>query len=312
MNANLWFFGTGHFAARCLEEISTKYPPSFVVTSPPTAAGRGMKMRISPVEVVAQELKLPLRHSASVNKDEKLQEILAVEKPDLIFVIDFGQKIGEPYLSEPTCGCLNIHPSLLPRYRGAAPVQRAIMDGAKTTGVTLFRLVEKMDAGPIWLQKEYEIQPKMTAWELLFDLAREGSQLFIKNAEGILDGTIVPKKQDEKLASIAPKIEKSEAKLSPLVSAEKLSFIIRGLNPSPGAYIVHRGRRVKILQSIAENAESAKFDPGCFFLIDQKPFFKTAKNSLRLITVQPEGKKEMSAEDWARGVHLRDGEKIDS
>ncbi len=267
-----------------------------------------MKTRVSPVEIVARGLNLKLRHSASVNKDDELQNIFAQEKPDLIFVIDFGQKIGEPYLSVPRYGCLNIHPSLLPRYRGAAPIQRAIMDGAKTSGVTLFRLVEKMDAGPVWVQAESEILPDETAGELLQRMAILGSRLFIENADGILNGTIVPKAQDESFASIAPKIEKSEGKLSPQLPAEKLFCTVRGLNPAPGAYITFRGRRVKILES---RVETVAGEPGCLFLSDGKLLLGTAENSLRLVTVQPEGKKPMAAEDWLKGLHLTCPEKID-
>ncbi len=309
MSANLWFFGTGNFAARCLEEISAKFPPSLVVTSPPTISGRGMKTHVSPVEVVARELKLSLRHSVSVNKDAELQEVFAREKPDLIFVIDFGQKIGEPYLGGPKCGCLNIHPSFLPHYRGAAPVQRAIMDGAKSTGVTLFRLVEKMDAGPVWVQAESEILPDETAGELLSRMAVLGCQLFIKNADGILNGTILPKAQDEAGVSIAPKIEKSEAKLSPLLPAEKLCCSVRGLNPAPGAYISFRGRRVKILRSRLETLQA---EPGILFLSGEKLLLGTTENALELLTVQPEGKKSMAAGDWLKGLHLTKPEKIDA
>ncbi len=267
-----------------------------------------MKTRVSPVETAAEKLNLNLRHSASVNKDAELRELLEQSTPDLIFVVDFGQKIGEPYLNGPKCGCLNIHPSLLPHYRGAAPVQRAIMDGAKKTGVTLFRLVDKMDAGPVWVQMESEIMPDETAGELLSRMAILGSRLFVKNADEILNGTIVPKAQNEENASIAPKIEKSEAKLSPQLPAEKLCFLVRGLNPAPGAYISFRGKRVKILRS---QVEARTGESGSLFLSDEKLLLGTAENSLRLLTVQPEGKKPMAAADWLKGLHLTEPEKID-
>lgn len=309
MSAEIWFFGTGGFAARCLEELSRSRVLSLVVTAPPSMAGRGLKKRVSPVEETAAKLNLPLRHSALVNKDEELLELFASQKPELIFVVDFGQKVGEPWLSGPKRGCLNIHPSLLPLYRGAAPVQRAIMDGAEKTGVTLFRLVEKMDAGPVWVQGESPILPDETSAQLLDRMAALGCRLFEQNAGAILGGTLESRPQDESKATTAPKIDKSEARLSPDCPAERLSCLVRGLNPAPGAYLVFRGKRVKILR-----ARAAAFaeERGALFAKGGKLCLGTSNGALELVTVQPEGKKPMPAADWLKGLHLSDGEKIDA
>lgn len=309
MDAKIWFFGTGGFAARCLEELTSKgYAPSLVVTSPPSLAGRGMKTRISPVEAAATKLGRPLRHSAKVNRDDELLKLFDEEKPQLIFVIDFGQLIGEPWLSTPPCGCLNIHPSLLPSYRGAAPVQRALMDGAAKTGVTLFRLVKKMDAGPVWVQGETEIGAEETAADLLERLAVLGCRLFAENAEAILSGAAPLREQDDSAATVAPKIAKSEAKLDLSCPAQVLHDCVRGLFPAPGAWFSFRGKRVKVSSTRVATRTGTK---GTLFEKDGKLFIGTARECLELVTVQPAGKKPMAASDWLKGLHLSAPEPID-
>jgi len=308
MNADIWFFGTGNFAARCLEKISAVYPPALVVTMPPARGGRGMKTLTVPVEEAALKLNLPLIRSSSVNNDEKLLALFHEKTPDLIFVVDFGQKIGEPWLTGPKRGCLNIHPSLLPLYRGAAPVQRAIMDGAGKTGVTLFRLVEKMDAGPVWYQAESPIGPEENTSELLERMADLGSSLFIRHAAAILNGTAVLAEQDETKATSAPKIEKAEARLNPDLPALVLHHLVCGLSPVPGAYFMFRGKRIKVLKTRLSKASALK---GSLKAVKGAVYLGTQEGSLELTSVQPEGKKAMPASEWVRGLKLRDNEMID-
>lgn len=278
MTAKIWFFGTGGFAARCLEEIASKLRPQLVVTAPPSVAGRGLKTRSMPVEESALKLELPLRHAAAVNRDEELIRLYESEKPALILVIDFGQKIGEPWLSGPRCGCINIHPSLLPRYRGAAPVQRALMNGETEAGVSLFRLVEKMDAGPVWLQGRCAVDPEENAGGLLERMAVAGARLFTENVASLLDGTAALTPQDEALATVAAKIGKSEARLDLALGARKLHDLVRALCPVPGAYVTFRGRRVKILEtrvarrSDAESGELFAETAGCFWARRRAPW----------------------------------------
>lgn len=310
MTAKIWFFGTGCFAARCLEEIASKCRPQLVVTAPPSVAGRGLKTRSTPVEEVALKLELPLRQSAAVNRDADLIRLYGSEKPELILVIDFGQKVGEPWLNGPRCGCINIHPSLLPRYRGAAPVQRALMNGETETGVSLFRLVEKMDAGPVWLQERRPIDPEENAGELLERLAAAGARLFAENAASLLDGTATLTPQDETLATVAAKIDKSEARLDLALGAQKLHDLVRGLCPAPGAYVTFRGRRVKILKTRVAPHPAA--GSGKLFAADGRLFLGTPQGALELLTVQPEGKRPMEAGDWAKGLRLEKDEKLDA
>lgn len=308
MSADLWFFGTGRFAARCLSELASAYSPSLVVTAPPKRSGRGMKLCPTPVEETALQLRLRLFHSPSVNCDEELLSMLRRKTPDAIFVIDFGQKIASPWLDTPRCGCLNIHPSLLPLYRGAAPVQRAVMDGAGKTGVTLFRLVEKMDAGPILYQTESAIGQDETSGELLDRLAVLGSRLFTDHAESILRGSAPLTPQDERVATLARKIEKSEARLSPELTAQALHHLVCGLNPAPGAYVIFRGKRLKILTS---RPSDLNVPQGVLKSVGGTLFLGARQGALELKTLQPEGKRVMVASDWLKGLKLREGEAVD-
>lgn len=268
-----------------------------------------MKTLVTPVEETALKLNLKLVRSPSVNCDESLIALLRSKTPDLIFVIDFGQKIGEPWLSTPKYGCLNIHPSLLPLYRGAAPVQRAIMDGAGKTGVTLFRLVQKMDAGPVWFQAESPIGPEENTAELSERMADLGSSLFIEHAASILDGSAVLTEQDDARATQAPKIQKSETRLLPDFPAQKLHALVCGLSPVPGAYFMFRGKRVKVLKTRFSSSNTAK---GSLKAEKNSVYLGAQNGSLELVTVQPEGKKTMSAAEWCRGLNLHEGECIDA
>ena len=299
MTENIWFFGTGHFAARCLELIAPKVPISLVVTQPPTHAGRGMKLRVSAVEDAAKALGLKLLHSEAVNKDVELIRMLEEEKPDVILVIDFGQWIGEPWLSSPKFGCINIHPSRLPQYRGAAPVQRAIIDGCRDTAVSLFRLVKKMDAGAIWLQGESEIGENETFPQLRDKMAEIGCRLFCENVDSLLSGKAVFTEQPEEGVTYAAKIEKSECLIDPNRTALELHNLVRGLVPAPGAYFMYKDRRIKVLET---RVSADKLEAGEVRMEGTKVMLGTSEGSLELITLQPEGKKAMKASDWARGA----------
>ena len=308
MSANIWFFGTGHFAARCLEAIASAYRPSLVVTAPPSVAGRGLKTKPSPVEETANALGLTLRHSASVNRDEELKALFAQNAPDVILVIDFGQKVGEPWLSGPRCGCINIHPSLLTQYRGAAPVQRAVIDGQAQTGVTLFRLVEKMDAGPVWLQARADIGENETSGELLDRMAALGSAQFAARAPELFGGTAVFAPQDDAAATVAPKIDKAETRLDPTLPAKRVHDLVRGLQPAPGAYFILRGKRVKVQKT---ECDTTSAEQGRLFEKDGIPHLACAEGSVALLVVQPEGKKPMDGAAWLKGIRLENGETID-
>ncbi len=308
--SSIWFFGTGSFAATCLELLAQdpQCRPELVVTSPPTVAGRGLKERPSPVEEAALAAGLPLVRSSSVNRDDALKIQLQQRAPELVLVVDFGQKIDEPWLTGPRLGCLNIHPSLLPQYRGAAPVQRAIMEGCSVTGVTLFRLVEAMDAGPIWFQEAFAIGREETAGELSRRLAFEGSTIFKKGVKLLLSGDVALHEQTDTGISTAPKIHKAEALLDPDKTALVLHNQVRAMNPQPGAYFRFRGKRVKVWRT---GVGDLGLRSGALKSIDGRLWLGTAQGALELIAVQPEGKGTMGADQWEKGLRLTGGEEID-
>ncbi len=303
---DLWFFGTGTFAAECLENLSGKVHFSLVVTSPPSRGGRGLSYHPSPVEKHCTSRSLPVFSSSSVSTDEKILSLLGQKPPLSILVVDFGQKIKEPFLSTPTWGCLNIHPSLLPRYRGAAPVQRALMEGETPTGVTLFRLTEGMDEGPVLLQRSYTPRQDETAGEVLSALSQIGSELYLLGVKCMIEGTCKFTPQNSELATSAPKISSSEGEILWSRPAEVLADLVRSLNPAPGAFFHMNSKRIKVWKALRAQLSGT---PGTVLDFHEgRPVVAAGRGSLELHSVQPEGKKRLEGADWARGLRLKKGD----
>ncbi|NLA90569.1 MAG: methionyl-tRNA formyltransferase, partial [Synergistaceae bacterium] len=297
---------TGGFAARCLESIHKELPFGLVVTSPPSRGGRGMKLMPSPVEKACAGLGIEPRHSHRVGEDSELLALLDEETPLAILVVDFGQKIPEPFLSAPREGCLNIHPSLLPLYRGAAPVQRALMNGDSVTGVSLFRLVEEMDAGPVLLRAEHEPGEEATSGEVMEILAEKGSQLFLFGVKCLIEGTCTFKEQDSESVSFAPKIEKKEAEIFWNQPAIGIANRVRALNPSPGAFFISGKKRGKVWGARRSEERVA---PGEIIGFDGGyPVVGAAEGAVILVSVQPEGRQRLDGAEWARGLRLEKGD----
>ena len=289
---NNWFIGTGNFAALCLEELTkSSLTLTRIITGLPTRSGRNGTENPSPVELKASSLGLAVTRTGRLSENTELLSALELENPSTIFVIDFGQIIREPFLSRL---CLNIHPSLLPEYRGAAPIQRAILDGRTKTGVTVFRLAAKMDAGGILAQSEIDISPSDNASDLYPKLAKLGSSIAVK-ALARSELTFTP--QDENNATYAPKIEKSDCQLNFDFSVDNFVNTVRALDMSGGAYVMISGKRLKIWRA------SAKID-------GTNPVFNCKDGSVELIEVQPEGKRRMTGREWSAGSRLKDGTKI--
>ena len=303
---DLWFFGTGNFAAECLENLAGRVPFSLVVTSPPSRGGRGMAYHPSPVEKYCASRSLPVSSSPSVSTDEKILSLLAQRPPLSILVVDFGQKIKEPLLSAPSRGCLNIHPSLLPRYRGAAPVQRCLMEGETPTGVTLFRLTEGMDEGPVLLQRSYAPREDETAGEVLSALAQIGSELYLLGVKCMIEGTCKFTPQDSEFATHAPKISPSEGEIVWGKPAGEIADLVRSLNPAPGAFFSLNSKRIKVWKALRAELSGT---PGTVLdFLDGVPVVAAGNGSIELHSVQPEGKKRLGGADWARGLRLKKGD----
>jgi methionyl-tRNA formyltransferase len=229
--------------------------------------------------------------------------------PDLAFVVDFGQMIGEPFLNGPGYGCLNIHPSLLPRWRGAAPVQRAILNGDTVTGVTVFRLVRELDAGPVLVQTEVPIPIDVDSTVLLKNLALAGSKIAVQSVESIIEGNYQFSEQNSEFATYAAKLDKAEAQISWNLDCLSVHNTVRAFASSFGAFVTIRGKRLKVWRTSLSSPASAEGVPGTILsLADGDPVIACGDGAVRLIEVQSEGKRRTGGGEWRRGARLEEGD----
>lgn len=304
----LGFCGSGFFAAECLKHITQYIKPQWVITNTPQKAGRSLKLCVTPVQKTAEKLDIPFKTTNVISEDNKLINWIDENSPDVILVIDFGQMIKEPLLSLPKFGCLNIHPSKLPSYRGSSPLQRAIVDGLKTTAVTVFKLDEGMDTGPILVQKEMEISIKDDYYSLLKKSSLLGSHALIEHIIKITPEHWIFTKQSENDISFAPKIKKSEGIL---YWDEKASFLynkIRAFKHFPGTFCFIDGKRLAIKE--AEIVKKSGPSSSIIGFESGMPIVACLEDALKLITVQQEGKREQKASEWVRGSRMQIGDKF--
>lgn len=305
------FFGTPEFASRTLEYlIDQGVDIVAVVTKPDKAKGRSAELRPTPVKVVAAE-KIP---DVPVFQPEKASspdfiQTLSGYPADVFVVVAYGEIIKQELIDMPRLACLNVHASLLPKYRGAAPIQRAIMEGEKETGVTIMHIVKKLDAGPMLKQAKVKIGPNMTAGELHDILQQVGAELLAKTLKEMERGAVPEVLQDEALATYAKKIEPEDCRIHWDRPARELFNLIRGTSPFPGAWcpIEIRGekKRLKILS--ARVVQGYTETPGNILEYGKDGIIiACGDESLRLIEVKLEGKKAMKAEDFARGIPQED------
>lgn len=311
------FFGSGVFAARCLALLSLWRAPLWIVTAPPKPAGRGGALRETPVMSLANSTEslrnVPVLTSAAASRDDAVLAMKRDCPPDFTFVVDFGQIIREPILAwDEAIGCINIHPSLLPLYRGAAPVQRALMDGAAETGVTIFKLAPGMDSGPILMREKLEIKPDDDTGTLLERASEVGTRAFIDFASSAPLDTWRFTPQDEALATHAPKISKEEERVDWNRPAAEISNLIRALRPTPGAWTTIRGKRLRLIEAFpVEPPQEDEPAPGMLLgMTDGRPVVATGQGLLALARVQMEGKKTTGAAEWWNGLRPSEGEKL--
>lgn len=295
-----WYMGTGQFAALCLEGLIRRNV-SFtkIITGLPTRSGRNNKENPSPVEIKASGLGLSVSRTGKLTENHELISELETNKPDVIFVIDFGQIIKPPFLD---FMCLNIHPSLLPEYRGAAPIQRALLDGKKKTGVTVFRLAQSMDAGDILAQREVNIASEQNASDLYNILADIGCEIACE----ALKAPLVFTKQDDSQATFAGKLTKQDFALDFTMSAEKIFDSVRALDMSGGAYVMVNNKRVKLWRvKLRDDLRVKENQTGRIIELDNGPVIACSDFAIELLEVQSEGKKRTSGLEWLRGMRLR-------
>lgn len=296
------YMGTPGIAARILEKLCDhEYAPSLVVTQVARPKGRGHKVTPSEVEQYARTQDLNVIEALNVN-DPGTLDVLKTFKPDLIVVVAFGQILKEGLLNLPKYGCINLHASLLPKYRGAAPVQRAIAEGEKETGVTLQRIVKKLDAGDVFLQKKTPILSTDTSEELLRRLAEEGGDLLIEGLKQIEQGKFECYPQDESQATYAKKLEKSESELDWKLPAEKLSNLVRAFQPWPVAQMHLDKESLRIYRvEIVPGQKGAS--PGTI-RTDRRTYLEIQcgdSKALSLKEIQQEGRKRMEIGEFLRG-----------
>lgn len=302
------FLGSGHFAARCLELVSGRMRPEWVLTNAPKNAGRGLSMRNTPVWELAQKLGLPVYTTERLSADAERVAWIKANAPDVLLVIDFGHIIKEPVLTAAKYGCLNIHPSKLPEYRGSAPLQRVLMDGRKRTAVSIFRLDAGMDSGPILAQPELEIVPDDDCVSLAEKAACLGAETLLHYLCDVPPYEWRFTEQREDGATYAPKIDKSEGKIDWTRPAAEIADKIRGIGAAPGVFCTVRGRRLRIYRAEAVFGSGT---PGTYAVRGGAPCVACGDGLLRLVEVQPEGKKLQRAEDWARGLRVNEGESLE-
>ena len=305
----LIFFGTSEIAVLPLQALAaSRHDVLAVVTRPDTKKGRGLRLSASPVKIAAERLGLQLYQPRDLNSVQA-RRFLEGLKADLFVVISYGLILPRDVLEIPRLYCINLHPSLLPKYRGAAPVNWAIIEGEKTTGVSVFRLTEEMDAGDIILQQVLTIDSKDNAQTLNKKLSGLGSKVLLRALDVIASDKVKFIPQEHCQASYAPRLKKEQGNIDWNLPAARIVNLIRGLGPWPGAFTFLGGRRLKIWEAHWSKENHPGFKPGEILL---KGGFKvqTAEGSVVIETLQPAGKCRMRSDECLSGYRLKDGQRL--
>ena len=302
----LVFAGTPDVALPSLDALSASHHELVaVITRPPALAGRGRATRPSAVQVRAEALGIPVLTPARLSDPEALAP-LADLAPDCCPVVAYGALLPSAALAIPAHGWVNLHFSLLPRWRGAAPVQHAIRAGDTETGATTFRIDEGLDTGPILLQEPTRIGDRETSGELLDRLALSGADLLVRTLDALEAGTLVAHPQSDPGVTLAPRIDVDDARVDWHAPADAVDRLVRAFTPAPGAWTMLREARVRL--GPVEATDVADLAPGELRAGKREVLVGTSTAAVRLDTVVAEGKRAMPAADWARGIRLESGE----
>jgi methionyl-tRNA formyltransferase len=309
------FMGTPDFAVPTLDQLmKSKHEVIGVVTQPDKQKGRGHAVSFSPVKELALQCQLPVYQPLKVKEPEFMDKIRSLE-PEVIVVAAFGQILPKAFLDIPPYGCINVHGSLLPKYRGAAPIQYSIIEGEEETGITIMHMDAGIDTGDMILQKSLPIAPKETGGSLFDKLAVLGAELLLEALDQIEAGTAARIPQDNEKATYVKILDKDMGRLDFTQSAVRLERLIRGLNPWPSAYTILDGKTLKLWQADAEpisHADGNKtFTPGEIIELRKNAFVVAAgEGALVIREVQLEGKKRMPTDAFLRGFPLIIGTKL--
>jgi methionyl-tRNA formyltransferase len=306
------FLGSGSFAIPCLEALlDAGHELAAVVTQPDREKGRGQALAPPPLKPAAERRGLPVLQFRRV-REPQAQEALAALRPELQVVVAFGQILPRSVIDVAPRGTVNVHGSLLPRYRGAAPIQWAIASGETETGVTTMLIDEGLDTGPMLLRRSLAIGPEETAAELDPRLATLGAEVLVETVRGLADGTVTPQPQDHAAATHAPILKKEDGRIDWTRPASVTANRARGFTPWPGAFAFHDGRLLKAIrvQPLAEGAADA---PGTVLAVGKAGVDVACGGGsrLRLVEVQPESRKAMPAAAWAAGARLAPGARLE-
>jgi methionyl-tRNA formyltransferase len=306
----LVFCGTPQFAVPSLERLAAAgFEIQLVVTQPDRPQGRGMELAAPPVKQSAQKLGLAVIQPEKIKKNEEFKSQLTALQPEAIIVVGYGRIIPPWMLELPRYGNINVHASLLPKYRGAAPVQWAIAQGETVTGVTTMLLNEGLDTGDILMQRKIAIHQD-TSVELSPKLAELGADLLVETLQGLEQQRIAPMPQDHAQATLAPILRKEDGQIDFDRSAEEIYNRFRGFQPWPGAFTRFRGKGFKFV-NVRPAGTVGKISPGEVHIVDGNLFVLCGAGTiLQLLQVQPEGKKTMTAREFINGYHPAAGERL--
>lgn len=307
----LVFCGTPQFAVPTLEALIASHEVALVVTQPDRPQGRGLELAPSPVKQTADKHGLPIEQPDKIKNNAEFRALLENIAADAIVVVGYGRIVPPWMLTLPRHGNINLHGSLLPKYRGAAPIQWAIANGERISGVTTMLLNEGLDTGDILLQRELPIEPDETAITYGRRLAEIGAALMTETLRRLEKSTVTPRPQDHSQASLAPILKKEDGKADFTLAAQVIYNRLRGFQPWPGCFTSLRGKKLTI-SAAKPNGESRSLSPGEILVKDIRMLVGCRESTLELLEVQPEGKRKMSVSDFVRGYRPQEKEKLGS
>lgn len=306
------FMGTPDFSVPVLEGLADHgYDIKAVVTQPDKKVGRKQKITKTPAKIAAEKLNIPVFQPVRLSGSEEMQQLIDMHA-DFIVTAAYGQFLPTKFLQSVKIAAVNVHGSLLPKYRGGAPIQYSLLNGDRQTGVTIMEMVKKMDAGDMYAQKAIDIKPEDNAGSLFEKLSYVGRDLLLETLPKIIDNTVVKTPQDPSKVIFSPNIKKEQERITKDLSASAANNLIRALNPDPGAYMMVEGKRLKVWQA---KVDSTKTDLPAGSLVTNKGKFAVSfaeGTVLDLVELQPAGKKRMNVKNFlnGQGTKFKVGEKI--
>ncbi len=303
MSQKIVFMGTSDFSVPILKSLyQNGYPISVVYTQPPKKSNRGQKFNKSPIHLFSENISLDVRTPQSLKNNDEEESYINELKPDIVIVVSYGQIIPKNLLNIPRKGFLNIHASLLPSWRGAAPIQRSIMNLDRETGISIMKINENLDEGPVCKQYSLKISETMNSEELSEKLSSIASEKILDILDNIFDNNIEFKNQDHSKATYAKKIQKKEGKIDWTENAKKIIGKINGLYPYPGAFFMFNGERFKILKAEKSNTQGKAGS-----VVTENFEVCCGEGSIKVLSIQREGKRVQQINEFLLGTQIKKG-----